>query len=161
MMVLMFKADNNRYGVDVKDVVEVVPCVPLQKLPKFPATLAGLLNYRGSVVPVIDGSRLLVNRAARICLSSRIIMVRLESMRSGCIGLLAEHVTETLKIGDERFTDASMGDGCCSLVDKVVLDEGGMIQHLNSALLALDEFKAFMKPADSGGGAAGDGADGL
>lgn len=160
MMVLMFRVDDNRYGINVVEVVEVVPCVALQKLPRSPANIAGLLNYRGHVVPIIDGSRLLGDRSVRPCLSSRIIMVRAGKMKSGCIGLLAEHVTETRKIDNDRFTDASMGAGCCSLVDKVVLDELGMIQHINSELLVPEELRAFMKAVDAEGDGPGDGADG-
>lgn len=160
MMVLMFKVDDNRYGINVVEVVEVVPCVPLQKLPKSPVKIAGLLNYRGHVVPVIDGSRLLGDRSVRPCLSSRIIMVRAGKMKSGCIGLLAEHVTETRKIDNDRFTEASMGEGCSSLVDKVVLDEAGMIQHINCELLMQEELRAFMKTVAADGVEPGDGVDG-
>jgi chemotaxis-related protein WspB len=160
MMLLMFKVNNDRYGIDVIDVVEVVPCVPLQKLPKSPPNIAGLLNYRGSVIPVIDSSRLLGDSAVKPCLSSRIIMVRSDRMKSCCIGLLAENVTETLKIDNDKFTDASIGEGVCALVDKVVLDGMGMIQHIDTALLIPEELKSFMKSIDTAGVESGEAVDG-
>lgn len=150
MMLLMFRVDASRYGVDVKAVVEVVPCVPLQRLPNSPASVAGLLNYRGHVVPVMDSARLFGERSVKPCLSSRIIMVRADRMKSGCIGLLAEHVTEALKIDAGRFTDTTIGEGGSSLVDKVVLDEAGMIQHVNTELLVPEELRSFMKSEESG-----------
>ena len=149
MMLLMFKVNDNRYGINVVEVVEVVPHVPLQKLPRSPKTIAGLLNYRGHIVPVIDGSRLMGDRESKTCLSSRIIMVRSERMRSSRIGLLAENVTETLKVDDSQFTDASIGDGENSIVDKVILDEHGMIQHINIAQLVPNELRAFMKSVNT------------
>lgn len=160
MMLLMFKVNDNRYGIDVVKVVEVVPCVALQKLPQSPANIAGLLNYRGSVIPVIDSSRLLGDRDVRPCLSSRIIMVRSEKMKASCIGLLAEHVTETLKIDNDKFTDTSIGEGSGALVDKVVLDEAGMIQHINTSLLVQDELRAFMKSVAADVEMSGDVRDG-
>ena len=149
MMLLMFRVNGNRYGIDVVDVVEVVPCVPLQKLQKSPPNVAGLLNYRGNVIPVVDSSLLLGGMDVKACLSSRIIMVRSDKMRSSCIGFLAENVTETLKIDDHKFTDAGVGEEGSSLVDKVVLDGAGMIQHIDVTLLIPDELKSFMKSFNS------------
>ena len=140
--------------------VEVVPCVPLQKLPKSPANIAGLLNYRGSVIPVIDGSRLIGNKGVRPCLSSRIIMVRLEKIRFPCIGFLAESVTETIRIDDDKFTATGITDGGISLVDKVVIDEGGMIQHIYLKALIPDDLKNFMKEIKSDEVASGELLDG-
>lgn len=156
MMLLMFKVNENRYGINVVEIVEVVPHVLLQKLPKSPATIAGLLNYRGHIIPVIDGSRLLGDSDVHACLSSRIIMVRSERMRSSCIGLLAGNVTETFKVDDEQLVDASIGDGSNSIVDKVILDEDGMIQHINTNRLIPDDLRAFMKLVDTNDITSGD-----
>lgn len=156
MMLLMFKVNDNRYGINVVEVVEVVPHVLLQKLPKSPATIAGLFNYRGHIIPVIDGSRLLGDSDVNACLSSRIIMVRSERMRSSCIGLLAGNVTETFKVDDEQLVDASIGDGSNSIVDKVILDEDGMIQHINTNRLIPDDLRAFMKLVDTNDITSGD-----
>ncbi len=145
MMLLMLKVSDNRYGINVVEIVEVVPHVLLQKLPKSPVIIAGLLNYRGHIVPIIDGSRLMGDRSVKKCLSSRIIIIKSEKMRSSCIGFLAENVTETLKVDDSQFTDASIGEGEKSVVDKVILDENGMIQHINVTRLIPNELKSFMK----------------
>ena len=75
MLLLTFTAGANRYAVDVARVVEVVPRVELRKIPHAPAFLAGLLGYRGKVVPVIDLGLLLDVAPCRDCLSTRIILV--------------------------------------------------------------------------------------
>ena len=54
MLLLTFTAGANRYAIDVARVVELVPRVELRAIPHAPAFLAGLLGYRGKVVPVID-----------------------------------------------------------------------------------------------------------
>ena len=54
MLLLTFRAAENLYAVDVTRVVEVVPRVDLRRLPHAPDFLAGLFDYRGAVVPVID-----------------------------------------------------------------------------------------------------------
>ena len=75
MLLLTFTAGPNRYAVDVRRVVEVVPRVELQSVPHAPAILAGLLEYRGKVVPVIELGLLLGTRPSQDCLSTRIILV--------------------------------------------------------------------------------------
>ncbi len=75
MLILTFTAGANRYAVDVGRVVELVPRVELRKLPHAPACLAGLLGYRGKIVPVIDLGILLDANPCRDRLSTRIILV--------------------------------------------------------------------------------------
>jgi chemotaxis-related protein WspB len=75
MLLLTFTAGANRYAIDVARVVEVVPRVELRKISHAPAYLAGLLSYRGKVVPVIDLGLLLDVAPCRDCLSTRIILV--------------------------------------------------------------------------------------
>ena len=145
MMVLLFKVDDKRYGMDVANVVELVPYMKLQQLPKAPDFIAGLLNYRGRIVPVVDLSFLLVNRPSQQLLSSRIILIRpsLEE-KDRFIGLLAEQVTEASKIPDEDFTDTGLEGDESSFVDKVTLRSDGLIQHINLDLLLPSEAKEML-----------------
>ena len=66
MLLLTFTAGANRYAVDVARVVELVPRVELRSVPHAPPFLAGLLGYRGKVVPVIDLGLLLGALPCRI-----------------------------------------------------------------------------------------------
>jgi chemotaxis-related protein WspB len=75
MLLLTFTAGANRYAVAVARVVEVVPRVELRPVPHAPVFLAGLLGYRGKVVPVIDLSVLLNAPPCPEQLSTRIILV--------------------------------------------------------------------------------------
>ena len=75
MLLLTFTAGAHRYAVDVARVVELVPRVELRDVPHAPASLAGLLGYRGQVVPVIDLGVLLGAAPCQDRLSTRIILV--------------------------------------------------------------------------------------
>src|ERR1700678_1819183 len=76
MLLLTFTVGPNRYAIDVARIVELVPRVDRRSVPHAPAFLAGLLGYRGNVVPVIDLCLLLDAAPCRDCLSTRIILVR-------------------------------------------------------------------------------------
>ncbi len=75
MLLLTFRAGSNRYAVAVSRVVEVLPKLELQPIPHAPALLAGVFNYRGKVVPVIDLGLLLSTVPCRNLLSTRMILV--------------------------------------------------------------------------------------
>jgi len=151
MMVLLFKVDNDCYGMDVASVVELVPYMVLQKLPKAPEFIAGLLNYRGSIVPVVDLTMLLVNRPTRQLLSSRIILTR-PTISGGArfVGLLAEQVTEASKIPDDEFSDTGLKGDQSIFVDKLAVRPEGLVQHINVDLLLPTEVKEMLRvyPAD-------------
>jgi chemotaxis-related protein WspB len=75
MLLLTFRAAENLYAIDVRRVVEVVPRINLRRLPHAPVFLAGVFDYRGAVVPVIDLGTLLGSESCRDRLSTRIILV--------------------------------------------------------------------------------------
>ena len=55
--------------------MEVVPRVELRTVPHVPAFLAGLLGYRGTIIPVLELGLLLGVTSCQNCLSTRIILV--------------------------------------------------------------------------------------
>ena len=54
MQFLLFSLGNDRYGLDTRRVVRVLPQLELKEIPQAPGWVAGLMNYRGQPVPVID-----------------------------------------------------------------------------------------------------------
>lgn len=77
MLLLTFRAAENLYAIDVARVVEVVPRINLRRLPHAPGFLAGLFDYRGTVVPVVDLRILLGSESCRDRLSTRIMLVNI------------------------------------------------------------------------------------
>ena len=75
MLLLTFQAAGQLYAVDAARIVEVVPRVNLRPLPHAQAFLAGVFEYRGDVVPVVDLGVLLGAGPAPDRLSTRIILV--------------------------------------------------------------------------------------
>lgn len=142
MMVLLFRLGEDRYAVDVKDVVEIVPNVPLQQIPLAPEFVSGLLNYRGVVVPIIDLSLLITKERSRKFLSSRVVMVRWGEGRF--LGLLAEHVTEAMKVDETTFARHAISQDCGTFVNGVALDEQGMIQRIDINAILPAEIKGIL-----------------
>ena len=75
MLLLTLQAAESLYAIDVARVVEVVPRINLRRLPHAPVFLAGVFDYRGIIVPVIDLGTLPRSESCRSLLSTRIILV--------------------------------------------------------------------------------------
>jgi purine-binding chemotaxis protein CheW len=51
---LTFHLAGEEYAVGILQVKEIIPCGALTKVPQTPASIRGVINLRGNVVPVVD-----------------------------------------------------------------------------------------------------------
>jgi len=152
MLFLQFTVDNTRYVLATGAIIEVVPLAPLQKQPNAAAHIAGLMNYRGRSLPVIDISQLFAGRDSALRLSSRIVVVKL-ALSDGevrNIGLLLEKATEILKLAEADFTEPGLENPQASYLGKVTMDEQGMLQLISpeNILSLMDTEFLFPAPGD-------------
>ncbi len=133
MLMLLFYVGDDLYAIDSSQVIEIIPRVMLRRVPHTPDYLAGLLNYRGEIIPVIDLGHLLQGSPCHSCLSTRIIIVNYPSKSGKMVhlGLMAEKVTDTLnKPKIESQTNQLLYSGMTHL-GEIIMDEQGMIQFVN------------------------------
>lgn len=128
MMVLMFRVAGVDYGAAVKRVVEVVPRVALRALPRAPGHLAGLLRYRGGVVPVVDLGRLMGGEACGERLDTRIILLEAGRAGGGMVGLVAERVDDVRSVDESRRAVAGLEIGGAPYLGAVFETDDGLLQ---------------------------------
>lgn len=99
MLLLLFNIGDGRYALTAEQIMEIVPLVKVKEVPLAPDYVAGLMDYHGRPVPVIDLCRLLVRKPCETMLSSRIILVHYPTTggRTSTLGLIAGQVTEAIK----------------------------------------------------------------
>jgi purine-binding chemotaxis protein CheW len=51
---LTFRLADVAYAIDVSNVREILEVIPITKIPRTPDFMRGVINNRGSVVPVVD-----------------------------------------------------------------------------------------------------------
>ena len=112
MLMLLFSCEDALYALDSTQVVEVIPRVILRKVHRVPEYVAGLFNYRGEIVPVLDLSHLIQGKPSISYLSTRIIMVNYldKDNNKRYLGLMAERVTETLNKPDARIDECGISN---------------------------------------------------
>ena len=147
MLLLTFIAGSNRHAVDAAHVVELVPRVPLRAVPHAPEYLAGLLAYRGHVVPVIDLGSLLGSGPCRDRLATRIILVEVQPAadsrhdashdpsirvpnRKRILGLIAEQVSDLMTIRHDQATPPPMVLPWAPYLGPIVQTERGEIVQI-------------------------------
>src|ERR1039458_8090202 len=108
MLFLTFQIGNDRYALDTQHVVEVLPLVNFKTIPRAAGGVAGIINYHGRPVPLIDLTQLALGRPSEVRMRTRIILVNYlrGSSEPLLLGLKAEHVTATLRRTDADFVES-------------------------------------------------------
>jgi chemotaxis-related protein WspB len=155
---LTFTVAGEPYALDVAGVIELVPRVELRAIPHAPAYLAGLLGYRGDVVPVIDLGLLLGSSPCAEQLSTRIILVKSAHNRQNqgegtqghhprdahLLGLIAEQVIDLTRVDPEQISTAPVHLPRTPYLDSVARTERGFVP-----LIAVEKLSLFLGPSSS------------
>src|SRR5438477_132510 len=75
MLFLVFQLGTDRYAIEAHQVIEVLHLVNLKHIPQAPSGVAGIFDYHGASVPLIDLAELAVGEPSRRWMSTRIIVV--------------------------------------------------------------------------------------
>jgi chemotaxis-related protein WspB len=128
MKLLVFHIGADRYGLRLRDVVRVLPLLELKHLPLAPDAVAGLMDYHGGSVPVIDLCRLSGLAGGQDYFDTRIIVVDYHTPEGAChpLGLRAEHVLGVREIDAAQLTDG--GVRAAPFLGQVAGDAHGMLQ---------------------------------
>jgi len=152
MLFLLFELGNDRYALDVRQIAEVLPLLGVKQIPRAPKAMAGLFNYRGTPVPVIDLSQLTLGRASAQRLSTRIVLVHYpdETGRTHLLGLIAEKATQTARHEPSDFVASGVTNAGAPYLGPVVTDARGMVQWIDVRTLLPPSFRdlLFKEPMD-------------
>ena len=95
IQLVSFKLDDEEYGVDVLSVREIIRMPELTKMPNAPAYVDGIINLRGTVVPIISLRRRFGLMDRESDRSSRILVMEVSS---GLTGFVVDAVDEVIRI---------------------------------------------------------------
>ena len=132
MLLLIFQAGGQTYGLDARNVIQVAPYPVCTPLPHAPAYVAGLATWRGRTVPVIDLSALIAGTPARPWLSTRLLVIdyAMPDGRSHPLGLVAEKAVETVVCEETRCEPQKVTIPDAPYLDGPTEHDGRLIQRL-------------------------------
>jgi len=129
---LTFSLAEENYGLAILRVQELVGLLPVTRVPRLPAFVAGVVNLRGRVIPLVD-LRLCFGMPAsamddRTCVI--IVRVEREQGRSAPMGVIVDAVSDVVYLAEDTIeptpdfgtsVDTSFVKGVGRLEDRVVL----------------------------------------
>lgn len=138
---LTYKLDQETFALDISKVREVLDYTTVTKVPRTPDFMRGVINLRGSVVPVVDlklkFGMPMTERSVNTCI---IISEVTADGETTILGALADSVQEVLDLAAEQISaPPRIGTG---------LETGfikGMGRHLDRFIIILDIDKVFSR----------------
>jgi len=113
MLLLLFETNDGRYALDSQYIIEIIPLIRAKRIPAAPGYVAGMINYHGVPVPVLDLCVLEGGEACRPFYSTRIILLCYPlDGEEKVVGLIAERATDVIKCSDTDIRSSGI------LVDK-------------------------------------------
>jgi len=131
---LTFTLVDEVYAVSVGKVREVLDNTPITKVPKMPFFMKGVLNLRGSVVPVINLRLKFGQEELEDKTSSNIIILEINNNKNlSLMGVLVDSVHEVIDLIDAKIESApAIGTN----VDSDFIE--GMCEYKEGFLIILD-----------------------
>jgi purine-binding chemotaxis protein CheW len=101
---LTFKLGDETFALDVAEVREILDFTTVTKVPRTPTFMRGVINLRGSVVPVMDLRLKFGMSATQQTVNSCIIVVEMTMEGDSIvIGVLADAVQEVIDLEPEQI----------------------------------------------------------
>ncbi len=104
---LTFKLNGEIFGVDVAQVREILDYIKITKVPQTPEFMCGVINLRGSVVPVVDMNLKFGMPQIEKSVDTCIVVVEVNMNDSTIIiGALVDSVQEVFEIEPQNIEPA-------------------------------------------------------
>ncbi len=139
---LTFRLGDEQYGVDILKVQEIRGWTPVTPMPNTPPAVQGVINLRGTVVPVVDLRRQFHLPETEPGATTVIIVVRAEDGEGNVrtIGMVVDSVSEVYNIPDSEVQPPPpAAEGVRNTIAGLVTVEDEMIVLLDIDELMLKE----------------------
>lgn len=100
---VIFRLDNETYGVNVMQVQEVLRYSEIAPVPGAPSYVLGIINLRGNVVTVIDTRQRFGLAPAEVGDNTRVVIIEVDKQ---VIGILVDSVAEVVYLRQSEIETA-------------------------------------------------------
>lgn len=137
MMLLVFTLDDRRCALDISVVERVFQAVSVTSVPETPEIVLGIVNVRGSILPVIDVRKRFRLPQKQLTPDDRLIIARTSKRQ---VALFADSVSGVTECSEEHVVPANaIVPGLEYLAGVVRSVEGMLLIHDLERFLSLEE----------------------
>lgn len=108
---LTFWTDNQLFGITIANVVQIVGVQKITPIPEFPKYAKGIIDLRGSIIPIVD-VRLKLHKQ-EIPYNERTCII-VTNIQQNLIGFIVDAVDEVTKIEIENISDPPKMSSDCT-----------------------------------------------
>jgi purine-binding chemotaxis protein CheW len=98
LQLVVFNLNGQLFGAEASQVFQIIRYQEVTKVPKMPTFIEGILNFRGSVLPIISLSKRFDMGETEITKKTKILISRVDDKLAGFI---VNDVSEIIKLPDE------------------------------------------------------------
>lgn len=128
MLFVLFQLGQDRYALDARNLVEILPLTQVKAMPYAPVGIAGIIDYHGVTLPVIDLGELALGRRAATRISTRILIAEISTGRR--FALIAERANQLLQREATDFVEPEATIEAAPYLGPVTRDEHGLVQWI-------------------------------
>lgn len=138
---ITFEVSGQLFGLDIMAIREIRAWTPVTKLPRVPHYVAGVVNLRGTVLPVVDLGARLGWQATEATPRHAIIVTQIGGQARG---LIVDSVSDIVTIAGEALQapPTTSSDGVVPFIEGLAAIEDRMVMVLDLAKLNADELLA-------------------
>lgn len=135
---VVVRLGSGRFAADLEAVAEVGRVPAVTRIPGAPRWLAGVANWRGRLLPVLDLRSLLGAEATSLGTAARLVVLTADGMSAGVV---VDSVEGTRELGEglEEFPPALADRGSGLLAGQVPAEDGPIAVLDTVAVLRLRE----------------------
>ncbi|MGL6173921.1 MAG: chemotaxis protein CheW [Cellulosilyticaceae bacterium] len=97
---VVFKLDNEEYGIDIMDVLEIIRYQQVRPVPQVPDYIEGVINLREEIYPIFNLRKRFSMEKEEIDDDTKIILTSLGDIK---VGFIVDSVCEILSIENENI----------------------------------------------------------
>ena len=98
-----FRLDREEYAIPITTIQEIIVMKPITRIPQVPAAIEGLINLRGSVIPIINLRRLFALPPRDFDDETRTVIV---NVGDRILGYVVDEVTQVMRIAADQIQPA-------------------------------------------------------
>ncbi len=132
LQMVSFRLGEENFLVDILRIQEIIRRVEISRMPKAPEYIEGVINLRGTVIPVLDLRKRFGIPLPEETIEERIIVIKTENKP---MGMIVDAVAEVLRIPEETIDPAPAID---STVDARFISGVAKVQENLLFLLNLE-----------------------
>lgn len=134
-----FRLGGEDYAIAITKIQEIIVMKPITRIPQVPSFIEGLINLRGSVIPIVNLRTLFGLERRDLDDETRTIIV---NVGERTIGYIVDEVTQVMRIASDQIQDAPV-----SITAGSKQHIAGLAQ-LEDRLLVILEIERLLKPEE-------------